>query len=160
MTIVNTGPEMHPKGRRTLLCLHFHTHTHTHKKKWVFSSLTAAAEMTVWSCFSGVLIVKTHLFTFITRLFLCLLTGCDRHGGWGFWKRRGCSESARTNTRMRGNSRWVLFDYGIGTVTTLFRMSVGITWHDSWALTRLLYPHHTCEFLRAPLHWLLLPSSD
>lgn len=64
---------------------------------------------------------------------------------------------------MRCNLRQVLFDYGTGMVTTLLRMSVGITWHGSWVLTKLLYLNHTCckynndlilacsEFLRVSL---------
>lgn len=74
--------------------------------------------------------------------FLCLLTGWDRHG------RRGDARgSTRTNTGLRCNSHWALFDYGTGTVTTLFRTSVGITWHGSWVLTRLLTPNHThCKY--------------
>lgn len=64
----------------------------------------------------------------------------QRASSWrpGVWRHsRTCRCGARTDAGMRCNLWRVQFDYRTGTVTPLLSMSVGITWHDSPALTRL-----------------------
>lgn len=81
---------------------------------------------------------------------LCVVSPHRQRASWrpGVRKRGGtCRRGARTDTGMRCNLWRVLFDYRTGTVTPLLSMSVGITWHDSPALTRLFYLNHTsCKY--------------
>lgn len=79
---------------------------------------------------------------------LCVVSPHRQGATWrpDVWKCGGmCRRVARIDTGMRCNL-W-LFDYRTGTVTPLLCRSVGITWHDGPALTRLFYLHHTsCKY--------------